>query len=197
MSIHLVSDHVPPRSRNRSHPGQCPPIYGRFCHALKTCIQHRPQKINGTSSTAQLIGKVFWVVGEPFVPFKQYQKVPCIFLEKTKTGQLQILQFENRIERDPYEYTAWRKLSGQQHDIRVEVLLIDPQSNNLWRMDTHTIITFSSLGRSQTKIQSTWLGKMGLKPNRTSNSTTAEVPALTLNIPCGHCGKTTQFIANK
>lgn len=95
------------------------------------------------------INKVFWVVASDNEHFKQYEKVPCIFVEtsitKNRKMDRKILQFDNEIEFDEYHYTAWRKVIGKKYGIYVDVLLI--KDEKLYTLDCIEV-DFDTLGRS-------------------------------------------------
>ena len=72
--------------------------------------------------------KVFWVLSDDINDnLKRKQVVPCIYVERTNDNKYLILQFDESIKLDEFQYTAWRKLIGLHYNIWVDVLLI---SNN-------------------------------------------------------------------
>lgn len=111
------------------------------------------------------IDKVYWVPYSDIIleikdVIKGNTKVPCIFVEKKKDGNMDILQFDMSIELDEWRYTAWRKVLDVKNNIRVGVLLI-------WDDKLFTIegkaIDFNSLGRSNIWIDKNLLGKIDIK----------------------------------
>ena len=108
------------------------------------------------------INKVFWVVASDNDHFKQYEKVPCIFVEtiiKNGKKDRKILQFDNEIEFDEYHYTAWRKVIGKKYGIYVDVLLI--KDGKLYTLDC-VEIDFDTLGRSDVMVDKKFLGIMAI-----------------------------------
>lgn len=109
------------------------------------------------------IDKVYWVPVDEIVTdngiIPRDTPIPCIFVEE-KDDKMYILQFDMSIENDMWVYTAWRKVIGIVHDVRVNVLLIHDM--NLYMLDG-TKINFDDLGRSNVWIDKDYLGKCGFK----------------------------------
>ena len=103
------------------------------------------------------INKVFWVIAEDNEHFSQYEKVPCIFVERCKDDTLKILKFDYSIEFDNYHYTAWRKVIGEIYGIYVDVLLI--KESKLYTLDCKEIM-FETLQRSDCVVDKKYLGIM-------------------------------------
>lgn len=102
------------------------------------------------------INKVFWVIAHDMGPFKQYEKIPCIFVESCP-GVMKILKFDYEIEFDEFQYTAWRRLIGQIYGIRVDVLLI--HNGTLYKLDG-TTVDFANLRRSSVLVDKKYLARM-------------------------------------
>lgn len=114
----------------------------------------------------ETIDKVFWVpVADISLASGQTIQgntpTPCIFVEKDpETKKMSILQFDMSIETDQWRYTAWRKVLGTMHGIRVDVLLI--HSHRLFDLNG-TEVEFDSLGRSNVWVDKNLLGKIDIK----------------------------------
>lgn len=102
--------------------------------------------------------KVFWVIAEdhPNGKFKRYDVIPCLFVEQFDDGSYGIIQLDPTIAADCYQYTAWRKLIGQEHGFRAEVLLIDVSSDKLYTLKGEEV-SFDSLSRSSRFIDKSYL----------------------------------------
>jgi hypothetical protein len=109
------------------------------------------------------IDKVYWVPVDEIETnngnIPRDTPIPCIFVEE-KDDKMYILQFDMSIENDMWIYTAWRKVIGTMHDVRVNVLLI--HNMRLYMLDG-TEIMFDDLGRSNVWIDKEYLGKCGFK----------------------------------
>jgi hypothetical protein len=107
------------------------------------------------------IDKVFWVIANDIKDlFEQYQKIPCIFVEKSENNKMKILKFDYDIEFDEYRYTCWRKVIGTVYKIYIDVLLI--KDDKLYNL-TGDEILFSSLERSDHLVDKKYLGIMDIK----------------------------------
>lgn len=108
--------------------------------------------------------KVFWVVADdlPLGNFKRYDVIPCLFVEKFDDGSLGIIQLDPTIVEDHYQYTAWRKLIGQEHGFRAEVLLIDTVYSKLYTLKGEEVI-FDSLSRSSRFIDKSYLARFSTR----------------------------------
>lgn len=108
----------------------------------------------------ETIDKVFWVVANDIKDlFKQYESVPCLFVEVID-DKMKILRFDYGIEFDDYKYTAWRKVIGKIYNIRVEVLLI--KNKKLYDLKGNEIL-FESLERSDVYVDRKYLGIIDIK----------------------------------
>lgn len=142
---------------------------------MKFPFFHRTRNTKNTPETDrdlsyyENVSKVFWVVASDNKNFKQYENVPCIFVEisTTKNGNKdrKILQFDNEIEFDEYHYTAWRKVIGEKYDIYVDVLLI--KDGKLYTLDCMEV-DFDTLGRSDVIIDKKFLGIMAINNAHTT-----------------------------
>lgn len=103
------------------------------------------------------IGKVFWYILNDMPPFKQNERIPCIYVEK-QGSEMKILDFDFDIESDEFTYTAWRKFLGKTYNIRVDVLLI---KNGMLYTLSGNIIDFKTLGRSQILVDKKYLARTG------------------------------------
>jgi hypothetical protein len=118
----------------------------------------------------ETIDKVFWVPVsdiqlESGEIIKGNTPTSCIFVERNEDEEeenkgMSILQFDMSIEFDQWRYTAWRKVLGVMHGIRVDVLLIS--SHRLFTLDG-VEVDFDSLGRSDIWIDKNLLGKIDIK----------------------------------
>ena len=111
----------------------------------------------------QNIDKVYWVVANDIKNlFKQYQKIPCLFVELSDNddNNVKILDIDHAIEFDEYRYTAWRKVIGIKYGIRTDVYLI--KDNQLYTLDGDTV-DFDELSRSDIVIDKKYLGIMDIK----------------------------------
>ena len=116
--------------------------------------------------------KIYWVVAKDIYwgsdpIFKQYDKVPCIFVEERIGGEKAILQLDFEIKDDSYRYTAWRKLIGQAYGIRVGVYLINKDMNGydsyeMFDLDGESV-HFEDFVRSDLHIDKTFLAKFDHK----------------------------------
>ena len=112
----------------------------------------------------ETIDKVYWVPVSDILLndggiIRWNKPIPCLFVE-VRDDNLYILQFDISIEFDIWRYTAWRKVIGVSHEIRVDVLLI--QDNKLYTLEGQNV-DFNSLGRSTVLIDKEFLGKCGIK----------------------------------
>lgn len=103
------------------------------------------------------IGKVFWYILNDMYPFKQNEKIPCIYVEKINDN-LKIIDFDHDIEFDEFTYTAWRKFLGETYGTRIDVLLI--KNGTLYDLNGN-VINFNTLGISNILIDKTYLAKTG------------------------------------
>ncbi len=104
--------------------------------------------------------KVFWVLADDLLHFKRYDVIPCIFVEQFEDGRYGIIQLDPTIAADHFQYTAWRKLIGQEHNFRAEVLLIDLASDKLYNLKGAEV-AFDSLTRSSRIIDKSYLAPFG------------------------------------
>lgn len=100
--------------------------------------------------------KIFWVIAEDLGHFKRYDIIPCLFVEQFEDGSYGIIQLDPAIADDGYQYTAWRKLLGQEHGFRAEVLLIDAALDKLYTLKGEEV-AFDSLSRSSRFIDRSFL----------------------------------------
>lgn len=102
--------------------------------------------------------KVFWVIADDLEigNFKRYDVIPCIFIELFDDGSRGIVQLDPSIATDCFQYTAWRKLIGQEHHFKADVLLIDTRYNKLYTLNGEDI-PFDSLIRSSRMIDKSYL----------------------------------------
>ncbi len=102
--------------------------------------------------------KVFWVIADdlPAGNFIRYDVIPCLFVEQFKDNSYGIIQLDPTIAEDRYQYTAWRKLIGQEHDFKAEVLLIDKTHDKLYTLKGQEV-PFHSLSRSPRLIDKSYL----------------------------------------
>lgn len=113
--------------------------------------------------------KVYWVVANDVfdikgnILFKQYEKIPCIFVQNLN-NRYYILQFQENIKQDSFRYTAWRKLLGKIYNARVDVLLIKIFSKHI-KLYTLAgkIVNFEDLGKSNIQISDKYLAKFSIK----------------------------------
>jgi hypothetical protein len=103
------------------------------------------------------INKVFWYILNDMPPFKQNEKIPCIYVENDN-GKLKILDFDNTIENDGFTYTAWRRFLGETYKTRIDVLLI--KNSTLYTLDGK-IVDFNTLGRSDIWVDQKYLARTG------------------------------------
>lgn len=108
--------------------------------------------------------KVFWVIADDLAVgnFKRYDVVPCIFVEQFDDAGYGIIQLDYAITNDCYQYTAWRKLLGQTHGFKAEVLLIDTSHDKLYTLKG-TEVLFDSLSRSSHFIDRSYLAPFSYK----------------------------------
>lgn len=105
----------------------------------------------------ETINKVHWFILNDTPPFKQNEKIPCIYVEKSN-DKMKILDFDHDIEYDEFTYTAWRKFLGETYNIRVDVLLI--KNNILYTLNGETV-DFNTLERSDIVVDKKYLARTG------------------------------------
>lgn len=106
------------------------------------------------------IDKLYWVIAHDVKNlFKRYEKIPCIFVEKTENN-FALLRFDKNIDSDSYRYTGWRKVIGIAYGIRVEVLLL--KNGNLYDLNG-SIVDISSIKRSKHVISKKYLGILDIR----------------------------------
>ena len=103
------------------------------------------------------VNKVHWFILNDTPPFKQNEKIPCIYVEKSN-DKMKILDFDHDIEYDEFTYTAWRKFLGETYNIRVDVLLI---KNNMLYTLTGETVDFNTLERSNIIVDKKYLARTG------------------------------------
>lgn len=108
--------------------------------------------------------KVFWVIADdlPACGFKRYDVIPCLFVEQFDNGRYGIIQLDLSIANDCYQYTAWRKLIGQAHGFKADVLLIDISHDKLYTLKGKEV-SFDSLSRSSHFIDRSYLAPFAIK----------------------------------
>lgn len=116
--------------------------------------------------------KVFWVIAEdfPVANWKRYDVIPCLFVEQFDDGSYGIIQLDPTIAADDYQYTAWRKLIGQEYDFRAEVLLIDVVRDTLYTLQGNEI-SFDTLSRSSRLIDKRCLAPFAKSPSKSLRDT--------------------------
>ena len=109
--------------------------------------------------------KVFWVIADdlPACSFKRYDVIPCLFVEQFDNGSYGIIQLDPSITNDCYQYTAWRKLIGQAHGFKAEVLLISISQDKLYTLQGKEV-SFDSLSRSSRFIDRSYLAPFAIIP---------------------------------
>lgn len=107
--------------------------------------------------------KVFWVIADdlPACAFKRYDVIPCLFVEQLDNGSYGIIQLDPSIANDCYQYTTWRKLIGQAHGFRADVLLISIFHDKLYTLQGKEV-SFDSLSRSSRFIDRSYLAPFSI-----------------------------------
>lgn len=102
--------------------------------------------------------KVFWVIADDLEVgnFRRYDVIPCLYVEQFDDGSFGIIQLDPSIATDCYQYTAWRKLIGQEYGFRAEILLIDVSSDKLYTLRGDEV-KFDSLSRSPRFVNRSYL----------------------------------------
>ncbi len=106
--------------------------------------------------------KIFWVIADDLGDFKRYDVIPCLYVEQFDDGTYGIIQLDPTIAHDDYQYTAWRKLIGQEYGFKAEVLLIDGAHDKLYTLKGKEV-AFDSLSRSLRLIDKSYLAPFAKK----------------------------------